>query len=40
LQIDDVKTALKHQHPELEIVRLALNDANEAPPPAGAWLKT
>ena len=32
----DVKTAMKYQHPELEIVRSALNDTNPRVPPVGA----
>jgi hypothetical protein len=31
----DVKTAMKYQHPELDIVRSALNDTNKTVPPAG-----
>jgi site-specific recombinase XerD len=31
----DVKTAMKYQHPELEIVRSALNDMNNAVMPTG-----
>jgi len=31
----DVKTAMKYQHPELDIVRSALNDTNKMVPPAG-----
>jgi integrase len=32
----DVKTAMKYQHPELEIVRSALNDTNPSVPARGA----
>jgi integrase len=31
----DVKTAMKYQHPELDIVRSALNDTQPGGPPAG-----
>jgi integrase len=30
----DVKTAMKYQHPELDIVRSVLNDTNKTVPPA------
>jgi site-specific recombinase XerD len=30
----DVKTAMKYQHPELDIVRSALNEMNDTVPPA------
>jgi len=32
----DVKTAMKYQHPGLDIVRLALNDTQPSVPPVGA----
>ena len=32
----DVKTAMKYQHPELDIVRSALNDTQPSVPPVGA----
>ena len=32
----DVKTAMKYQHPELDIVRSALNDTEPGVPQAGA----
>jgi hypothetical protein len=32
----DVKTAMKYQHPELDIVRSALNDTQPGAPPVGA----
>jgi site-specific recombinase XerD len=32
----DVKTAMKYQHPELDIVRSALNDTEPGAPPVGA----
>lgn len=32
----DVKTAMKYQHPELDIVRSALNDTEPGAPPTGA----
>jgi hypothetical protein len=31
----DVKTAMKYQHPELDIVRWALNDTQPGAPPVG-----
>jgi len=32
----DVKTAMKYQHPELDIVRVALNETAPGAPQAGA----